>query len=85
MKVVCAVMLLALLGPTVHAAVKANPFHYLLLYPSSTIETDVGGGCVVVTNVGQALVYLPTASVADWLDALKTMKTEVKVSECAAR
>lgn len=84
MKIVRAVMLLALSGATAHAAVKANPFDYLLLYPSSTIETDFGGDCVVVTNVGNAVVYLPTASVADWQDALKTMKTEVKVSECAA-
>lgn len=85
MKLVLAVMLLTLCGATADAAVKEGSANYLLLYPSSTIETDFGGRCVKVTNVGASVLYLPTRSVGGWFDSLKALKTEVKVSECAAR
>jgi len=59
-KLLLPVMLLAVFSATSYAADKSVSGYYLLLYPSSTIETDLGGDCVRVRNMSHGLVYLST-------------------------
>ncbi|MBS0237121.1 MAG: hypothetical protein JSR89_01710 [Proteobacteria bacterium] len=40
------VLLFALSAMSCYAAVKSSSANYILIYPFSTIETDLGGGCV---------------------------------------
>lgn len=73
------------LSATSYAAVKSGSGHYLLIYPSSTIETDLSGHCMRVENTSDAVVYLAASTPDVFTDALSVSKKYLKVSECAAR
>lgn len=55
---------------TSYATVKTISAHYILIYPSSIIETDLGGNCARVANASGALVYLPINAHRDFADSL---------------
>ncbi|WP_414462399.1 hypothetical protein [Hyphomicrobium sp. DY-1] len=87
MKWLLAVAVAVVCSATVHAAIKSVSGRYLLLYPSSTIESDFSGACARVTNVGRALVYLPMQSAAAWDDVVRVAEKagQLKAVGCGAR
>jgi len=76
---------LAALAAMPYAAVKSDSGHYLLLFPSSTIETDLYGRCVRVRNESAGIVYLPMTSAGTFADALKAYPRVLKIEDCARK
>ncbi|WP_423415861.1 hypothetical protein RLW55_05945 [Hyphomicrobium sp. B1] len=82
MKPILPLVLIAALAATAHAAVKTASGHYLLLHPAATIETDLGGTCVRVSNVSSGLVYLPISSAEIFNTALEAFPGVLKIEDC---
>lgn len=85
MKSLLAVTAALALTATSYAADKTTSAHYILIYPSSTIETDLSGHSVRVANASGVLVYLPINGHGDFADSLEVAGKRLKVSECAPR
>ncbi len=87
MKIVLSALMLLLTASASYAAVKSGFGHYLLIEPSSTVETDLSGRCVRVANVGDASVYLPLTPLSDFDDALDVAvkAKQLKVIGCGGR
>lgn len=82
MKSLLPALLLVALSATSYAAVKATSGHYLLLHPSSTIETDFGGHCARIRNISDGVVYLPVLATEDFKAALRALGPQLHIDEC---
>lgn len=80
-------MALALMACASYATTKTVFPFFVLIYPSSTIETDLHGRCVRVENIGDALVYLPAGDLATWNSSLGVAADngKLKVTACGVR
>lgn len=68
-----------------HNGIESGSAHYLLLFPSSTIETDLGGDCVRLTNKADGVLYLPVISADLFKDSQNAYRTLLNVNDCAAK
>lgn len=87
MKTLLPAIVLALMAFASYAATKTVSPFFILIYPASTIETDLHGRCVRVVNIGDALVYLPAGDPATWNSSLSVAADngKLKVTACGAR
>lgn len=83
MKFILPVMLIGASAAHAGDAHNSGAPHYLLLYPSASVETDAEGKCTRLTNLSNELVYVPlTEPIAQ---VAKTRPDILEIKGCAQR